>query len=64
MKWQKWMTPLKADCLTDDIWLEGSSPPATVTVFETEQAPSGILGIDGKPLIRKRASIGFVAFDD
>ncbi len=64
MKWQKWLSSPKADCLTDDIWLEGSSSPATLTVFEHDEPVSGLLSPDGKPLIRKRASIGFVSFDD
>lgn len=58
------MAPPKSDCDTDVIWDNGMSSPATLTVFERDEPTSGLLSPDGKPLIRKRSSIGFVAFDD
>ncbi len=58
------LTSPKSASESDNIWWSGSSSPTTVTVFEAEQAPSGLLGIDGEPLIRKRQGIGFVSFDD
>lgn len=54
----------KADSESDDIWWSGSASPATLTVFDRDEPASGLLSADGKPLVRKRESIGFVSFDN
>ncbi len=64
MEWKKWLSVTKSGSASDNIWLDGSASPATITVFEREDAASGLLDAKGRPLIRKCQTLGFVSFND